>query len=104
MRSSCTCGEITRPGRKSLDEPLNIDWDGNELLLSDVLVRKTMSSTNIEDEVDKNCFTWRCKLSGRERKIMELRFGLNNGMEKLKRRLDLLGISNLYFKAGEKNN
>src|SRR5690554_6486321 len=68
----------------SFDEPLNIDWDGNELLLSDVLgTENDIIYKSIEEEVDKNLLQQAMKkLSAREKKIMEFRFGLNNGTEK----------------------
>jgi RNA polymerase sporulation-specific sigma factor len=89
----------------SFDEPLNIDWDGNELLLSDVLgTENDVIYKYIEDEVDKKLLHLALqKLSGRERKIMELRFGLNNGMEKTQKEVaDLLGISQSYISRLEK--
>jgi len=89
----------------SFDEPLNIDWDGNELLLSDVLgTENDIIYKYIEDEVDKKLLYLALqRLSGRERKIMELRFGLNNGMEKTQKEVaDLLGISQSYISRLEK--
>lgn len=89
----------------SFDEPLNVDWDGNELLLSDVL--GTESDTiyrNLEDEVDRTLlYDALEKLSDREKKIMELRFGLNNGQEMTQKDVaDLLGISQSYISRLEK--
>ncbi len=89
----------------SFDEPLNIDWDGNELLLSDVLgTENDIIYKYIEDEVDKKLLHIALKkLSVRERKIMELRFGLNNGTEKTQKEVaDLLGISQSYISRLEK--
>jgi len=89
----------------SFDEPLNIDWDGNELLLSDILgTENDIIYKLIEDEVDKKLLHLALqKLSGRERKIMELRFGLNNGIEKTQKEVaDLLGISQSYISRLEK--
>lgn len=89
----------------SFDEPLNIDWDGNELLLSDVLgTENDIIYKYIEDEVDKKLLHLALqKLSGRERKIMELRFGLNNGAEKTQKEVaDLMGISQSYISRLEK--
>ena len=65
----------------SIDEPLNIDWDGNGLLLSDILgTENDLIHRTIEDEVDKELLEIAMKkLSMREKKIVELRFGLNNG-------------------------
>ena len=68
-------------GEVSLDEPLNKDSDGNELLLSDILGTETDStSRNIEDEVDKKLLNASInRLNPREKNIMEMRFGLKNG-------------------------
>ncbi|GGA32676.1 RNA polymerase sigma-E factor [Kroppenstedtia guangzhouensis] len=89
----------------SFDEPLNMDWDGNELLLSDVM--GTDNDTiyrNIEEQVDRKILrTALSRLSERERKIMELRFGLNGGEEKTQKDVaDLLGISQSYISRLEK--
>jgi RNA polymerase sporulation-specific sigma factor len=89
----------------SFDEPLNIDWDGNELLLSDVL--GTDNDTiyrNIEDQVDRKLLKKALdKLSERERIIMELRFGLAGEEEKTQKDVaDLLGISQSYISRLEK--
>lgn len=89
----------------SFDEPLNVDWDGNELLLSDVL--GTDSDTiyrNLEDEVDRELlYDALDKLSERERTIMELRFGLGTGQEMTQKDVaDLLGISQSYISRLEK--
>jgi RNA polymerase sporulation-specific sigma factor len=89
----------------SFDEPLNIDWDGNELLLSDVL--GTDNDTiyrNIEEQVDRKLLHKALdKLSDRERVIMELRFGLTDGEEKTQKDVaDLLGISQSYISRLEK--
>jgi RNA polymerase sporulation-specific sigma factor len=84
----------------SFDEPLNVDWDGNELLLSDVMgTENDIIYKYIEDEVDKKLLHLALqKLSGRERNIMELRFGLNNGVEKTQKEVaDLMGISQSYI-------
>ncbi|AQS58298.1 RNA polymerase sporulation sigma factor SigE [Desulforamulus ferrireducens] len=89
----------------SFDEPLNIDWDGNELLLSDVLgTDNDIIYKNLEEEVDKKLLHQALlKLSGRERRIMELRFGLNNGTEKTQKEVaDMLGISQSYISRLEK--
>lgn len=89
----------------SIDEPLNVDWDGNELLLSDILgTDNDVICKGIEDEVDKNLLeTALTKLSGRERQIMELRFGLHNKKEKTQKEVaDLLGISQSYISRLEK--
>lgn len=89
----------------SFDEPLNVDWDGNELLLSDVL--GTESDTiyrNLEDEVDRTLlYDALEKLGDREKRIMELRFGLRTGEEMTQKDVaDLLGISQSYISRLEK--
>jgi RNA polymerase sporulation-specific sigma factor len=89
----------------SFDEPLNIDWDGNELLLSDILGTETDTVyRQIEDEADKELLSTALKrLNSREKKIMELRFGLNNGVEKTQKQVaDMLGISQSYISRLEK--
>lgn len=89
----------------SFDEPLNIDWDGNELLLSDILGTENDAIFKyLEDEVDKDLLNQAiCKLTVREKKIMELRFGLKNGEEKTQKEVaDLLGISQSYISRLEK--
>ena len=89
----------------SFDEPLNIDWDGNELLLSDVLgTENDIIYKSIEEEVDRNLLhTAMNKLSAREKRIMELRFGLEDGLEKTQKEVaDLLGISQSYISRLEK--
>lgn len=89
----------------SFDEPLNIDWDGNELLLSDILgTDNDLIYHYIEDEVDKELLGIAMhKLSSREKKIMELRFGLYGGGEKTQKEVaDLLGISQSYISRLEK--
>lgn len=89
----------------SIDEPLNIDWDGNELLLSDILgTDNDLIHKSIEEEVDKELLnTAMKKLSMREKRIMELRFGLANGVEKTQKEVaDMLGISQSYISRLEK--
>lgn len=89
----------------SFDEPLNIDWDGNELLLSDVLgTEEDVIYRDIEDEVDRKLLiNALSKLNDRERKIMELRFGLKGDEEKTQKDVaDLLGISQSYISRLEK--
>lgn len=80
-RNSKTRSEV------SFDEPLNIDWDGNELLLSDVLgTENDTIYRNIEEQVDRKLLQKALeKLSERERLIMELRFGLRGEKKKRKR-------------------
>ena len=92
----------------SIDEPLNVDWDGNELLLSDILgTDDDMVYRDIEEEVDKNMLAQAMDiLSERERTIIELRFGLGNGGNDdeltQKEVADLLGISQSYISRLEK--
>lgn len=90
----------------SIDEPLNVDWDGNELLLSDILgTESDIIYRNIEDEVDKSLLQQALlKLSAREREIVELRFGFGTqGKEKTQKEVaDLLGISQSYISRLEK--
>ncbi len=89
----------------SLDEPLNVDWDGNELLLSDVLgTESDMIYKKIEGEVEKNLL-WQAmhKLSAREKTIIQLRFGLGDVGEKTQKEVaDILGISQSYISRLEK--
>ena len=89
----------------SLDEPLNVDWDGNELLLSDVLGTETdMIYKKIEGEVEKSLL-WQAmhKLSPREKTIIQLRFGLGDIGEKTQKEVaDILGISQSYISRLEK--
>ncbi len=89
----------------SLDEPLNVDWDGNELLLSDVLgTEGDMIYKKIEGEVEKGLL-WQAmhKLNIREKTIVQLRFGLGDGNEKTQKEVaDILGISQSYISRLEK--
>lgn len=89
----------------SFDEPLNIDWDGNELLLSDVLgTEEDIITKDLEANVDKKLlFNALHQLSPREKQIMELRFGLQGGEEKTQKDVaDMLGISQSYISRLEK--
>jgi len=89
----------------SFDEPLNVDWDGNELLLSDVLgTDNDITYKRLEEEVDKDLLASAMSLlSGREKIIVELRFGLKDGMEKTQKEVaDFLGISQSYISRLEK--
>jgi RNA polymerase sporulation-specific sigma factor len=89
----------------SFDEPLNIDWDGNELLLSDVLgTEDDVITKDLEADVDRRLlFNALRQLSEREKQIMELRFGLSGGEEKTQKDVaDLLGISQSYISRLEK--
>ncbi|WP_242825012.1 MULTISPECIES: RNA polymerase sporulation sigma factor SigE [unclassified Dehalobacter] len=89
----------------SFDEPLNIDWDGNELLLSDVLgTENDIISRPIEEEVDRQLLDLAMgSLSEREKLIMELRFGMGGCEEKTQKEVaDRLGISQSYISRLEK--
>ena len=89
----------------SIDEPLNQDGDGNELLLSDILgTDPDVTSRRIEDEVDMKLLKASIeKLNRREKNIMELRFGLLSGNEKTQKEVaDMLGISQSYISRLEK--
>ena len=91
----------------SIDEPLNVDWDGNELLLSDILgTDEDVIYHGIEDEIEKNLLnTAISRLAPRERKIVELRYGLTNedGEEMTQKEVaDLMGISQSYISRLEK--
>lgn len=91
----------------SFYEPLNIDWDGNELLLSDILGTDNDVVYNmIEDQVDKQLlFVAMKKLNCRENEIIKLRFGLNGEREKPKRKLQIcLEYHNHTFQDLKKNN
>lgn len=89
----------------SIDEPLNVDWDGNELLLSDVLgTDSDCVNKNIETEVEKDILI-KCvdKLKPREKQIMQMRFGLVNGEEMTQKEVaDFIGISQSYISRLEK--
>jgi RNA polymerase sporulation-specific sigma factor len=89
----------------SFDEPLNIDWDGNELLLSDVLgTDDDVITKNLETKVDKHLLqNALSQLNAREKQIMELRFGLVGEEEKTQKDVaDMLGISQSYISRLEK--
>ena len=89
----------------SIDDPLNVDWDGNELLLSDIL-RSDQDSVdrNLEQEAEKTVLLKAVsRLAPREKQIMELRFGLGNGKEHTQKEVaDSLGISQSYISRLEK--
>ena len=95
-------------GEISIDEPLNKDGDGNELLLSDILgTEPDVTSRNLEDEVDKTLLRSAVlKLNDREKNIMEMRFGFKTGKEKTQKEVadELRNFTELYFKTWEKNN
>jgi RNA polymerase sporulation-specific sigma factor len=92
-------------GEVSFDEPLNVDWDGNELLLSDVLgTENDIIHRELEQQVDRSILHKALgQLSAREKSIMEMRFGLLGGEEKTQKDVaDLMGISQSYISRLEK--
>lgn len=98
-RNNRTKGEI------SFDEPLNVDWDGNELLLSDILgTENDVVYNHIEEEVNRNLLVYALeKLTRRERQLMEMRFGLISGREMTQKEVaDEMGISQSYISRLEK--
>ena len=89
----------------SIDEPLNVDWDGNELLLSDILgTDNDIIHQNLENQVDKELLEIALgTLSERERNIMELRFGMHKRKSRTQKEVaDLMGISQSYISRLEK--
>lgn len=111
--SRCIENEILMHLRKSsllkyeisIDEPLNIDWDGNELLLSDVLgTENDTVNINIENEAERQMLMDSiCRLGERERLIMQMRFGLIDGKERTQKEVaDIIGISQSYISRLEK--
>ena len=89
----------------SFDEPLNVDWDGNELLLSDILgTESDLVYHRLEDEVNRKLlYGAMTKLAPREKELMEMRFGLRNGREMTQKEVaDKLGISQSYISRLEK--
>ena len=98
-RANRTKGEV------SLDEPLNVDWDGNELLLSDVLgTEQDVVHIHLEEEVNKKLLRYAMStLSKREKELMEMRYGLVSGKEMTQKEVaDELGISQSYISRLEK--
>lgn len=94
-----------RRSEVSLDEPLNTDWDGNELLLSDVLgTESDLIEKPLEEDVERNLlFDAVNRLNERERTIITLRFGLDGRQERTQKEVaDLLGISQSYISRLEK--
>ena len=95
-------------GEISIDEPLNKDGDGNELLLSDILgTDPDITSRNLEDEVDKTLLRASIlKLNDREKNIMEMRFGFKTGQEKTQKEVadELRNFAKLYIKIRKENN
>lgn len=89
----------------SFDEPLNVDWDGNELLLSDILgTESDIVYNHLEEEINRNLLGYALKkLNKREKQIMELRFGLISGTELTQKEVaDKMGISQSYISRLEK--
>ena len=91
----------------SIDEPLNVDWDGNELLLSDILgTEEDTIYKDLENEAERKLLIRALnKLNSREKLIVKMRFGLDNpdGIEKTQKEVaDLLGISQSYISRLEK--
>ena len=88
----------------SFDEPLNTDWEGNELLLSDVLGSESDVVRRLEEQVERDLLhSAMQRLNGREKRIMELRFGLVDGEERTQKQVaELLGISQSYISRLEK--
>lgn len=96
---------IRQKSEVSFDEPLNVDWDGNELLLSDILgTEGDVVSHRLEDEVNRKLlFNAMKKLDARDKQLMEMRFGLKNGREMTQKEVaDKLGISQSYISRLEK--
>ena len=94
-----------RKSEVSFDEPLNTDWDGNELLLSDVMgTEEDVVMKPIEDDVDRQLlFEALEKLDEREQQIITMRFGLRGGPERTQKEVaDVLGISQSYISRLEK--
>ena len=97
--------DVKRKSEVSLDEPLNVDWDGNELLLSDILgTENDVVSTRLEEEVNRKLlYHALTKLSDREKQIMDMRFGLKTGREMTQKEVaDAMGISQRYISRLEK--
>ncbi|MBR1724948.1 MAG: sigma-70 family RNA polymerase sigma factor, partial [Ruminococcus sp.] len=94
-----------RPGEISIDEPLSADWDGNELLLADII---SSDEESVSDKLARDCERRSLmeeieKLGERERLIMELRFGLRDGKELTQKEVaDRIGISQSYISRLEK--
>ena len=94
-----------RKAEISIDEPLNTDWDGNELLLSDILgTDDDIIYKTLEEKIDRELLIEALsRLSARERNIMNLRFALDGGDEKTQKEVaDMLGISQSYISRLEK--
>ena len=97
--------DVKRKSEVSLDEPLNVDWDGNELLLSDILgTEGDVVGSRLEEEVNRKLLHAALKkLSAREKQIMDMRFGLKTGKEMTQKEVaDAMGISQSYISRLEK--
>jgi len=97
--------DVKRKNEVSIDEPLNVDWDGNELLLSDILgTEEDVVSSHIEEEVERRLlYHALSKLNPREMRIMDMRFGLRTGKEMTQKEVaDVMGISQSYISRLEK--
>lgn len=95
----------TKKHELSIDEPLKVDWDGNELLLSDVLgTENDCVNKDIEDQAEWNVIVkFIDKLENREREIMRMRFGMHDGKEHTQKEVaDKIGISQSYISRLEK--
>jgi len=97
--------DVKRRSEVSFDEPLNVDWDGNELLLSDILgTEDDTVSGHLEEEVNRQLLRQALsKLNDREKRIMDMRFGLKTGREMTQKEVaDVMGISQSYISRLEK--
>ncbi|MDD6263416.1 MAG: RNA polymerase sporulation sigma factor SigE [Clostridiales bacterium] len=94
----------SRRNEMSIDEPLNTDWDGNELLLSDILFGEDDTIQSLEEEVDRRLLRAALtRLGEREREIIVMRFGLDGRPERTQKEVaDILGISQSYISRLEK--
>jgi RNA polymerase sporulation-specific sigma factor len=96
---------VNRRSEVSIDEPLSTDWDGNELLLSDILgTEADVIMRPLEDDVDKKLLADAiAKLTRREREIISMRFGLGDDRERTQKEVaDIMGISQSYISRIEK--
>jgi RNA polymerase sporulation-specific sigma factor len=96
---------VNRRAEVSIDEPLSTDWDGNELLLSDILgTEADVIMRPLEDDVDKKLLADALgKLTRREREIISMRFGLGGDRERTQKEVaDIMGISQSYISRIEK--
>ena len=97
--------DVKRKSEVSFDEPLNVDWDGNELLLSDILgTEEDVIGSHLEEEINRKLlYHALSKLGPREKKIVDMRFGLGTGMEMTQKEVaDMMGISQSYISRLEK--